>query len=244
MAKETQEVVEKKHLETWNKVKTPPKEALKEIKGGRLKGFSDIDPMWRMQIMTETFGPVGIGWTYEIMERWSGAYGDQVCVFQNIRLKYKQNNEWSEWIPGTGGSMLAAQETRGIHVSDECYKMALTDALSVAMKAIGVGADVYMGKVSHKGGKVAPQSKYLATQPSNDGQQTGNKNGVISAGELKKLESEIGSSDEVLYNKVTQGFKVGSLAELKKTDFKDCLQRVKEYKQLKETTQQKDRSKS
>ena len=32
MAKETQEVVEKKHLETWNKVKTPPDEALKDIK--------------------------------------------------------------------------------------------------------------------------------------------------------------------------------------------------------------------
>ena len=79
---------EEKHLETWNKVKTPPKEALKEIKGGRLNGFTDIDPMWRMQKMTEVFGPVGIGWTYEIMERWTETVGDEVCVFQNIRLKY------------------------------------------------------------------------------------------------------------------------------------------------------------
>lgn len=76
-----------------------------------------------------------------------------------------------------------------------------------------------------------------------DKEQASKKNGLISARELKKLENEIGSSDEVLYNKVTQGFKVVSLAELKKTDLKDCLQRVKEYKQLK-STQQKDRSKS
>ena len=32
-----------------------------------------------------------------------------------------------------------------MYLSDECEKMALTDALSVAMKMIGVGADVYMG---------------------------------------------------------------------------------------------------
>ena len=34
-------------------------------------------------------------------------------------------------------------ESKGAYVSDECYKMALTDALSVAMKALGVAADVY-----------------------------------------------------------------------------------------------------
>ena len=37
-------------------------------------------------------------------------------------------------------------ESKGAYVSDECYKMALTDALSVAMKALGVAADVYFEK--------------------------------------------------------------------------------------------------
>lgn len=41
--------------------------------------------------------------------------------------------------------MLLVQETKGTHTSDEAYKMSLTDALSVAMKSLGVGADVYMG---------------------------------------------------------------------------------------------------
>lgn len=31
-------------------------------------------------------------------------------------------------------------------MSDECFKMALTDAISVAAKAIGIGADVYWEK--------------------------------------------------------------------------------------------------
>ena len=46
-------------------------------------------------------------------------------------------------IPGTGGSKFAAKEKSGVYVSDECFKMALTDALSVACKQLGIGADVY-----------------------------------------------------------------------------------------------------
>ena len=152
-------------LKIWDKVKTPPSEALKKISGGRMNGMTDINPVWRFKIMTETFGPVGIGWVYEIVGEWKETVGDDICIFTNVRLKYKQDGEWSEWIPGTGGSMLAKKETAGIHISDECYKMALTDALSVAMKAIGVGADVYQGKVSHTGGSgAASDSKYSAPQ--------------------------------------------------------------------------------
>ena len=39
--------------------------------------------------------------------------------------------------------MFAAKEKNGIYVSDECFKMATTDAISVACKQLGFGADVY-----------------------------------------------------------------------------------------------------
>ncbi|KKM68128.1 hypothetical protein LCGC14_1463930, partial [marine sediment metagenome] len=165
---------ETKNLTTWNKLRTPPSEALKEIRGGRLSGYTDISPMWRFQIMTETFGPCGIGWVYEVLRMWTDGQdkdsissAPEICVFCDIRLKYKVGDDWSEWVPGTGGSKLAAQERNGMHISDECYKMSLTDALSVAMKAIGVGADVYMGKLSHNGSTngSSPQTKYSAQQP-------------------------------------------------------------------------------
>ena len=40
-------------------------------------------------------------------------------------------------------ALVCAKERSGMNCSDECYKMALTDALSVAAKALGVGADIY-----------------------------------------------------------------------------------------------------
>lgn len=151
-------MAEKTNKEIWDKVKSPPKDALREIRGGRISGMTDISPQWRLQIMTEIFGPVGIGWNFKITKQWldvvdSNALSDikDICAFTNIELKYKLNEEWSEWIPGTGGSKFAATESRGLHVSDECFKMSLTDALSVAMKSIGVGAEVYLGKMSHNG---------------------------------------------------------------------------------------------
>ena len=68
---------------------------------------------------------------------------DEITANVNINLYVKVDGEWSKPIPGIGGSMLVASERNGLYVNDECYKMALTDALSVACKSLGMGADVY-----------------------------------------------------------------------------------------------------
>lgn len=135
------------NLTLYNQVRTVPPAALKEIQAGRLKGKSDINPMWRIKMLTEQFGPCGIGWKYTITKQWleTGAK-DEIAAFVNIDLYYKQNGGWSDAIPGTGGSAFVANERNGLYTSDECYKMALTDAISVACKALGFGADVYWDK--------------------------------------------------------------------------------------------------
>ena len=133
-------------MENWNKRARPPKEALRQIQGGRLKGKTDINPQWRYKAMTEVFGACGEGWKYTVDKLMSqeGA-GGELFAFASISLCVKVNNEWGEPIPGHGGSMLVTKESSGLHSSDEGYKMAITDALSVAMKMLGVGADIYAG---------------------------------------------------------------------------------------------------
>lgn len=131
----------------WRQVEEVPKEAQKEIKGGRLKGFTDINPMWRLKVLTELFGPCGLGWKYEIVEKKlvPGA-NNEVAAFVDINLYVKFNGidgPWSDPIPGTGGSMLVSEEKSGLRTSDECFKMALTDAISVSCKALGVAAKIY-----------------------------------------------------------------------------------------------------
>lgn len=132
------------NMDIYDATRKVPKEAQKQIGGGRLKGMTDINPMWRIETLTRQFGPCGIGWKYTIDNKWieDGNDGEK-AAFVDVSLYIKVNGEWSDAIPGTGGSSFVAKEKSGLYTSDECYKMALTDAISVACKALGFGADVY-----------------------------------------------------------------------------------------------------
>ena len=141
------------NLKIYNTVREVPPEAKKNIAGGRLKGMTDINPMWRIKKLTEVFGVCGIGWKYEIVEKWieTAMAKDEITANVIINLYIRdEDGKWSDPIPGIGGSMLVASERSGLYVNDECYKMALTDAISVACKALGMGADVYWEKDTTK----------------------------------------------------------------------------------------------
>ena len=146
------------NMELYEKVRTVPATALKTIGAGRLKGKSDINPMWRIKTLTEQFGMCGIGWKYVITKQWlEQAETKEQAAFVNIDLFVKVGGEWSEAIPGTGGSSFVANESKGLYVSDECFKMALTDAISVACKALGFGADIYWNADNTKYSKTNPE---------------------------------------------------------------------------------------
>lgn len=142
------------NMSIFERLKNVPDSAKKTITAGRLKGMTDISPMWRIERLTEVFGPCGIGWWYEIKRKEIvfDPETKQSAAFVDIDFYYKNpaNGETSKPIPGTGGASFVAQEYKGLYLSDECYKMALTDALSVAAKSIGLGADVYNGKDKSK----------------------------------------------------------------------------------------------
>ena len=145
-------------LEIYNQLKSVPEEAKKKITGGRLSGMTDIKPMWRIEKLTETFGMCGIGWktTIKNKEIIEGANGEKIAIV-DIDLYVKIDDEWSEAIEGTGGSSFITKEKNGLYTSDECFKMAYTDALSVACKSLGMGADVYWG-----------DSKYNTNEPTQE----------------------------------------------------------------------------
>jgi hypothetical protein len=137
------------NLDLWDKFRSVPETAQKRITGGRLNGMTDINPMWRMKVLTDAFGPCGIGWKYVIKDkRLEPGTAGTVAAFVDVDLYIRDGvtgGLWSEPIPGTGGSMFVAEEKSGLRTNDEAYKMALTDALSVCCKALGIGADIYWG---------------------------------------------------------------------------------------------------
>ena len=132
------------NMKIYNSVRQVPKEALKDIKGGRLKGMSDINPMWRIKMLTELFGMCGIGWKIEIVDRrLEKGSADQIACFVDVNLYIKVDGKWSDGIPGMGGSAFVTKEASGLYTNDECFKMAYTDAISVSCKSLGFAADIY-----------------------------------------------------------------------------------------------------
>jgi hypothetical protein len=166
------------NMDIWNKLCQPPKGALKPIQAGRLKGKTDINPMWRFKAMTELFGPCGTGWKYTIdAVNFQDGAGELKAVFVTVSVYYAVESnatasglKFSDPVEGVGGAMFVAKEKSGPYTDDEAVKKAVTDALGTALKMIGVAADVYSGKwdgSKYIGGppEGAPQAPKQAVKP-------------------------------------------------------------------------------
>ena len=148
------------NMTLYNKFRNVPAEAKKSIAAGKLKGFTDVNPMWRLKSLTEAFGPCGFGWYIEDEIHWSEQHGNEVAAFCKVLLKVKhpETGEWSAPIIGLGGSKLVGKGV-GDGINDEAYKMAFTDAISIACKNLGMAADVYFEKDRTK------YNSYVEAQP-------------------------------------------------------------------------------
>jgi hypothetical protein len=125
-------------MDTWNLLATPPDWAVTPIKGGVLGklGYHDIDPIWRLEKLTEVFGPVGEGWAWMVVA--CGLGPDFFWVHGRLRVKDLSGGGWGEPIDGVGANDLRQGK--------EAPKGAETAALAAACKKLGMGANVYKGK--------------------------------------------------------------------------------------------------
>jgi hypothetical protein len=199
------------NLYYYNQGREVPDTAKKPIEGGRMNGKTDINPVWRIKKLTELFGPCGIGWYYKSVREWLETYEKSVAAFVKIELYIKVDGEWSMPIQGTGGSMFVELQRNGAYVSDECFKMATTDAISVACKQLGIGADVYWEK---------DQTKY----------KEGRRQPEETDEERKRLLEEL--SRELIrtgygWNNVRKKYKVETEEQLSKLQIKDCIKGMK-----------------
>jgi len=138
-----------KNVRFYSKFMKTPKEAQKSFNNGSFSG-TDINPMFRIQILTEVFGPAGFGWwtqnvKYDMVE---SPQTNEVSVFCELELVVKdpESSEVSQPIYGIGGNTYIKNwGNNRIKASDEAKKMAYTDAMSIACKALGIGHDIWYG---------------------------------------------------------------------------------------------------
>ncbi len=137
----------------------PPQEALKTIEFGRLKGKSDINPQWRIEALTETYGLYGLGWFVQIKDTTTIDLPEtqEKMLFLTLELFVRdwstpEEYKWFGPALGIGGDYIIVRDKNGVHGNDEAYAMAMTDALGKAAKLFGIANDIYRGKFDSKYG--------------------------------------------------------------------------------------------
>ena len=145
------------NMRIYSVARSTPDNAKKKITGGAYgaAGLTDINTQWRIEKMTEIFGPVGSGWIWEPVKLWTEF---NVCYAQ-VSIQYiLPNGEWSLPIYGYGGTKIGGKDDSDI------YKSTITDAVGNAMKYLGIGADVvYKGDNEPEENQF--DSKYSAPPP-------------------------------------------------------------------------------
>jgi len=134
------------NLDLWNKVeKTDPKHT-KQITGKSYQGTSP-KPHYLIHKATETFGPIGIGWGFTIVnERIEEGAGGERMHIAHIRVWYEWEGKRGE-VEHIGGTQFSGIRSSGKPFTDEdAPKKSVTDALVKALSMIGFAGDIFMGR--------------------------------------------------------------------------------------------------
>lgn len=124
--------------------RTDPSQTKSFTRGGGFKGTA-IKPMWSYRRMTEEFGPCGLGWgvgepSFHVHPGCDG----ETLVYCTALVWYRHEDKDCR-VYGVGGDKVVNKFSSGLKSDDEAFKKAFTDAVTNALKLIGVGADVHMG---------------------------------------------------------------------------------------------------
>ncbi len=183
------------NLSAWSFLSKTDPNFTKPITGKRFNGTA-INPTYCYKKMTEQYGPCGIGWYYEIKETITHpAPEGQLLLFVCVHVYISDPDAvegWSAPIPGFGGNLILAAEGAGdkrkIFVDDEAYKKATTDALTNALKFLGMSADIHTGMYD--------DNKYLNTIKQEFGEGKFHEEAPAPAAAAPLLPSEIFSSPD------------------------------------------------
>lgn len=124
------------NMSVWNAVcETDPKYTKTVNQRG---GFTAICAQSQVLAATEQFGPVGVGWGYEVAHSTIGG-GDAVLSVADVTLWHgKRDNAFG---PERGIAPLVAKG----RTDDDAAKKATTNALTKLLSRLGFNADVFLG---------------------------------------------------------------------------------------------------
>jgi len=134
----------KQNMDLWLSLAPSDMKYLKKVAFGSRK-FTSIDPQYQIMKMTEKFGPVGVGWGYNVEYDYPST-NDMVLIVAKVSI-------WTTlpeniFGPVAGSRTFWHKDMK--RPAEDAGKMALTDALTKGLSHLGCDADVFLGKHDNK----------------------------------------------------------------------------------------------
>ena len=134
----------KQNMDLWLALAPSDMKYLKKVAFGSRK-FTSIDPQYQIMKMTEKFGPVGVGWGYNVEYDYPST-SDVVLIVAKVSI-------WTTlpeniFGPVAGSRTFWHKDMK--RPAEDAGKMALTDALTKGLSHLGCDADVFLGKHDNK----------------------------------------------------------------------------------------------
>ena len=144
----------KTNMNVWNAITESDPKYLKLVSFGQRK-FMSIDPQYQIRKMTEIYGPVGIGWGYDV--EYDYPSNEEVILIVAKVSIWTQLPE-NKFGPIAGSRTFWHKDMK--RPAEDAGKMALTDALTKGLSHLGCDADVFLGKHDNKYSADDGKSKY------------------------------------------------------------------------------------
>lgn len=139
------------NLDLWGVVEKTPTSQTKPITGKAYRGTSP-KPYYLVHKATETFGPCGIGWGFEIVDE-KILEGAMLAPGFFAKIHMARVRVWYEWagkrgtVEHVGQTEFSGRRRDGTPFTDEdAPKKSVTDALVKALSMIGFAGDIFMGR--------------------------------------------------------------------------------------------------
>lgn len=135
-----------KNMALWNSVcKTDPS----HTKRFNRRGFNgtSISPLYLIQKVTAQFGPIGLDWGFDEVERFiqEGVWFSKVRLWIKRSLLREGEEGCIEIFQWGGTEFCGTRSTGKPFVDDEAGKKSITDGLLKCLTYLGFAADVHMG---------------------------------------------------------------------------------------------------
>lgn len=221
------------NLRHWKSLcETDPKYTKQFTRSGGFKGTAQ-NPTYAIKKMTDTFGPAGMGWgTGKPEFQFVSGPDGETLVYCTLSLWYlddgKINTVW-----GVGGDSAVLKNSYGIKCDDEACKKSFTDAMTNAMKFIGMAADLHLGMFD--------DSKYVNDLKAKLGEDV---KGVGAPGNQRTGNKLLDKAFEAELGKINACDNLERLQEVYRLSFKHCRDSGCTEDQINLLMQQKDNRKA